>query len=475
MEAAMPRNSPEPAAEPAGVPYDPLAWEARVAAARARRAASLASRSTAPDPQPGLSEPEADPWPAPDAALRPRPAAVPEAAPAAARRRSPVGTGLLVLAAVFVGGLGIGLGAALVMTGPLQLRQETLAEVAPAAQPVAPVAALLPEATPPAPAPEPRPEPAAALPPDPAPEQVPEPTATAPAEPAPDPVLAEAPEPTPEPLPPTAPPPVAEATPPADALAEPLTAVDVAAIGPETAAAPAAEIVAEIVAAPDPEAPATDAETPVATDPEPLASTAETAAASDREPLGTADASDPETFAFVAAIAPRPRPSAAPFEAAAGTAPDALLGPDGAPLIGPPPPPGLTGSIATVRIHAPVNLSRAEVDRTIAALRAQGHRIEGPYRVSFSISRSNARYFHGGDAEAARAVGSALGPTASGTTVETRDFTHFSPRPPAGTVELWLAGRGAGQQTAPVAANRPPQNPIEALGRQIARILNPNR
>jgi hypothetical protein len=152
-----------------------------------------------------------------------------------------------------------------------------------------------------------------------------------------------------------------------------------------------------------------------------------------------------------------------------------LLGPDGAPLIGPPPPPGLTGPVATVRIHAPVNLSRAEVDRAIAALRAQGHRIEGPYRVSFSISRSNARYFHGGDAEAARAVGSALGPTARGTTVETRDFTHFAPRPPAGTVELWLAGRGSGQQTAPVAANRRPSNPIEALGRGIARILNPNR
>jgi hypothetical protein len=465
MEAAMPRNSPEPAAEAAGVPYDPLAWEARVAAARARRAARLASRSTAPDPQPGLSEPETDVWPAPDAVLRPRPTAVPETARPSARRRSPVGTGLLVLAAVFVGGLGIGLGAALVMTGPLQMRQETLAEVAPAAQPVAPVVALLPEATPPAAAPEPRP--VATLPPEPAPEQVPEPTATAPVEPAPEPALAEAPEPTPEPLPPTAPPPVAEATPPADTPAEPLSAADVSAIAPETAAAPAAAI----VAAPVPEALAPDAETPVATDPEPLASTA----ASDPEPLGTADAPDPETFAFVAAIAPRPRPSAAPFEAAAGTAPDALLGPDGVPLIGPPPPPGLTGPVATVRIHAPVNLSRAEVDRAIAALRAQGHRIEGPYRVSFSISRSNARYFHGADAEAARAVGGALGPTARGSTVETRDFTHFVPRPPAGTVELWLAGRGAGQQTAPVAANRPPQNPIEALGRQIARILNPNR
>ncbi len=436
----MPRKSPEPAAEPAGMPYDQLAWEARVAAARARRAASLASRSTVQDPQPGLSEAGAEPWEA-----TAHPPAAPEAPPAPARRK-PIGTGLLVLAAVFVGGLGIGLGAALVMTGPIQLRQETLAEVAPAAQPVA---ALLPEAAPPAPVPEPRPQPqpAATLPPDPAPEPVPEPTATAPAEPAAEPALAAAPEPAPG----SAPASVAEAVPPADAPdeppTEPLAAADASAPDPETATAAAG-----IAFASDPDA---------VVDP--------------AAPIADAAAAATETFAFVPAVAPRPRPSAAAFEAAAGTAADALLGPDGAPLIGPPPPPGLLGPVATVRIHAPVNLSRAEVDRAIAALRAQGHRIDGPYRVSFSISRSNARYFHGADAEAARAVGGALGPSARGTTVETRDFTHFSPRPPAGTVELWLAGRGAAQQSAPVAADRRPSNPIEALGREIARIFNPNR
>jgi hypothetical protein len=450
MGAAMPRTSPEPAAEPAGAPYDPLAWEARVASARARRAASLASRKPLQDPP--AAAPEREPGPAPEAVAASAPTSgptsgpipVPPVVPAPARRRSQLGTALLVLAGVFLGGLGIGLGAALVMTGPIQLRQETLAEVAPAAQPVTPVATLLPEATPPAAAPDPQPDPqpepqpgqpqpVAAVPPDTAPETspaaapeaAPAPIAAAPSEPGP--TLAAEPAPLPAPVAPS----VAEATPPAEAPGDP----------------PA----------------------------ESLAAVDSTARAAEPPALETAAAADPEPLASLAVIAPRPRPAAPPFEAAAGTAPDTALGPDGAPLIGPPPPPAVPGPVATVRIHAPVNLSRAEVDRAIAALRAQGHRIEGPFRVSFSISRSNARYFHGGDAEAARAVSGALGPSARGTTVETRDFTHFAPRPPAGTVELWLAGRGSGLQTAPVAANRRPPNPIEALGRQIARIFNPNR
>jgi hypothetical protein len=458
----MPRTSPEPAAEPAGVPYDPLAWEARVASARARRAAKLASRTPLPEPSPGVPEHELAPAPqavaapgppAPTPALTPGPTPVPPVVPvpAPARRRSPLGTALLVLAGVFLGGLGIGLGAALVVTGPIQLRQETLAEVTPAAQPPAPVAALLPEAASPAAVsvPVPTPEAAAALPPEPAAAAVtvptPDPAPAAAALPEPDPAaaaesataVAAAPEPAPSagPLVAPVPEPIAEAAPPADA--------------------PAA---AESLALPAPEVPVAAAESP------------------EIETLGTATVEADLSMPF-AVIAPRPRPAAEPsFEAAAGTAPDALLGPDGAPLIGPPPPPAaLLGPVATVRIHAPVNLSRAEVDRAVAALRAQGHRIEGPHRVSFSISRSNARYFHGADAEAARAVGSALGPSARGTTVETRDFTHFSPRPPVGTVELWLAGRGAAPQSAPVAATRRPPNPIEALGRQIARIFNPNR
>jgi hypothetical protein len=444
MGAAMPRTSPEPAAEPAGVPYDPLAWEARVAAARARRAANIASRGTVRDPSPEASEPE----PAPEAVPRPRPTPVPNAAPdavpsaephalaapAPARRRSRVGTGLLVLAGVFLGGLGIGLGAALVVTGPFQLRQQSLAEVEPAAPPPAPVAALLPEAAPPAPAPEPVSEPAAALPPE--------------ADPVPD----------------TAVPTAAPAEPAAAPAAEVAAAPE-----PAPSAGPVAEPLAE--ASPPAEAPAA----------EPLSDEAPRHRRRLGDPprfvhprIDPRNALAPDTYAPFAVTGPRPRPAELAFEAAAGTAPDALLGPDGAPLIGPPPPPGLVGPVATVRVHAPANLSRAEVDRAIAALRAQGHRIEGPFRVSFSISRSNARYFHGGDAEAARAVSGALGPAARGA-VETRDFTHFAPRPPAGTVELWLAGRGAGQQSAPVAANRRPQNPLEALSRQIARILNPNR
>jgi len=61
--------------------------------------------------------------------------------------------------------------------------------------------------------------------------------------------------------------------------------------------------------------------------------------------------------------------------------------------------------------------------------------------------------------------------------VSSRDFTHFTPQPPAGSIELWMAGDapgGGGQGT----RSARPTDPMDALGaglrqggQQVARDL----
>jgi hypothetical protein len=66
--------------------------------------------------------------------------------------------------------------------------------------------------------------------------------------------------------------------------------------------------------------------------------------------------------------------------------------------------------------------------------------------VRFKVSETHVRYYHREDAAAATALADILG-------TEARDHTAFRPRPPDGTVEVFLAGeRGA---SAPRAAATP--------------------
>jgi hypothetical protein len=48
------------------------------------------------------------------------------------------------------------------------------------------------------------------------------------------------------------------------------------------------------------------------------------------------------------------------------------------------------------------------------------------------------RFFHGADQAAAEGLAAALARVAGAP--KARDFTHFSPRPASGTLEVWLAG-----------------------------------
>ncbi len=87
-------------------------------------------------------------------------------------------------------------------------------------------------------------------------------------------------------------------------------------------------------------------------------------------------------------------------------------------------------------LHAPVALPGSEVDTVAEKLSAGGFGSAASRPVDFTISRTNVRYFSPEDAEAAGAVAEALN-------AQLRDFTSFVPRPPVGTVEIWLAGQGA--------------------------------
>lgn len=130
-------------------------------------------------------------------------------------------------------------------------------------------------------------------------------------------------------------------------------------------------------------------------------------------------------------------------------------GADMAPGVQPPPPPfdatlsdvgrGAGTPMAQfphrVVLHVPVSVTDDRLGDVTARLGAAGFTGDDPRRTGLSISESNVRYFHAEDADAAAVLADAIG-------AQARDFTNFSPAPPKGLIEIWLAGRG-GQGAAP--------------------------
>lgn len=125
-----------------------------------------------------------------------------------------------------------------------------------------------------------------------------------------------------------------------------------------------------------------------------------------------------------------------------------------------------------VVVNAPASLTDSEVEALVAGLGAEGFVVAEPARVGVTVKQSNVRYFHPEDADAAAAVAAALGALV-------RDFTDFSPAPPAGAIEVWLAGRETASASAQTAAprkarqatTRPQQTELEALRDRILRQL----
>ncbi|MCB2117209.1 MAG: hypothetical protein KDE00_13155, partial [Rhodobacteraceae bacterium] len=121
-------------------------------------------------------------------------------------------------------------------------------------------------------------------------------------------------------------------------------------------------------------------------------------------------------------------PAAQPLPAAFTPAEEVTAAPDAAPLA-----PAFEGRLV---VHAPDSVPEAEFGKVLSQLEEAGYPLSESSRVPFTIKDDNVRYFHAADAELAAAIAEDLGAKA-------RDFTSFSPAPPAGTIEIWLSGRGS--------------------------------
>jgi hypothetical protein len=110
---------------------------------------------------------------------------------------------------------------------------------------------------------------------------------------------------------------------------------------------------------------------------------------------------------------------------------------------------------ARVHVHVPSGLATSEADRAVAVLGAAGYAPSSRLTVQLTIGSTNIRYYHPEDAEAAQDIAAAItGET--GSPAVARDFTDFSPRPAAGTIEVWLAGQSPSGPAAQASQPSPP-------------------
>lgn len=140
---------------------------------------------------------------------------------------------------------------------------------------------------------------------------------------------------------------------------------------------------------------------------------------------------------------PAPRPI--PVAVQPGLLPDATvaaLAPLPRPVVKP------TFESAYVRVHAPTAVESDKVEAVMAQVSESGVGLVELKRVELKISKDNVRYFHAEDAEAAAAVAEATGAVL-------RNFTAFSPLPPSGSIEYWVAGTRKGGGAAAVATRTP--------------------
>lgn len=176
--------------------------------------------------------------------------------------------------------------------------------------------------------------------------------------------------------------------------------------------------------------------------------------------LATADAAV-TAAALTGWAAPLPGRLAAPRIPAGDTPPAAQPLPAAYSAPEAPVAPALAASLfpGPVILHAPESVADDALAEAVARLGAAGVPVGAPSRVDFTVAESNVRYFHTADAEAAAAVAEAIG-------ARLRDFTSFAPAPPDGTIEVWLAGRGASSAASARAST------TRTRGTQDPRLLN---
>lgn len=151
----------------------------------------------------------------------------------------------------------------------------------------------------------------------------------------------------------------------------------------------------------------------------------------------------------LAADAPPPLPAlpetlATPVSYSVPEVADPLTGPGDAPLAsqGTPLPvarPAPTEDF-TLIVHAPAALTEAEIATAADAFEAAGFGAITPKTVDVNIRETNVRYYSPEDQAIAARLAEVIG-------ARLRDFSDFSPKPPDGTIEVWLEGRGGAAAT----------------------------
>jgi hypothetical protein len=165
------------------------------------------------------------------------------------------------------------------------------------------------------------------------------------------------------------------------------------------------------------------------------------------------------------------RPAA--FPAPPGTGPESDEPPTVslAPPAPPAPPaavaePGIPGAASLfVRLAVPQTVPDAEAEEVVGLLREIGVGDSRVTRVGFKVNETHVRFYSPEDAAAAAALAEMIG-------TEARDHTSFRPRPPGGTLEIFLAGERTAPPPRAAASNRVRQQPPDELSRMRDRIVN---
>ena len=104
----------------------------------------------------------------------------------------------------------------------------------------------------------------------------------------------------------------------------------------------------------------------------------------------------------------------------------------------------------------------SEAQTVLRALDQSGFEVSAPRSVTFAVRDTQVRFFHASDAPAARDLATDIGGIA-------RDFTSYTPSPPEGLVEVYVAGRSA--PAAPTRTSRGLAGDIRQLTENIGNAL----
>lgn len=156
-------------------------------------------------------------------------------------------------------------------------------------------------------------------------------------------------------------------------------------------------------------------------------------------PLASPQGLDVSPVRMPGFASPVPRSRPPEIGQAAGVAPGDdtryQTGPASDTAVSPTPAPAAPVAPLRVTILVPLDADRAIAEAFADDVRTRGHSVSRVLDVNLSISARNLRYFHVSDRQEASRLAKAYA-------ASLKDFSWFRPKPEAGTVELWLSGKG---------------------------------